>query len=587
MTDEELYKQFQAETGQGQSDEEALYQQFLNEQSNTPEIVEEMHPSMTMADRALVKNLGSDEGGFNYLQKQYPNLEFKKENGRTLMRDRGSQGSYNVLDPDTGFFSTDIINDAIDIGGDVIQGGIEGVATAGGAALGALAGGGVGAIPAGIAAGGGAGAGTEYLKQKLAQQLGVRDELSGDDIALSGAFGAASPLLFGTGATIKGAAKEGIKNIAEKGLLGTAKDFGKSKVLPSLSSLPTGVSSKVWNTFRENTDDIVKMTDEDMINRSVNVFDTLESSAAQLKEELGQQYQTLSKTGQGINLKSVEDEIFDEIGKLSKTGRNSDAKAAQELEDLYYDMFTQGDVLIDSKNVDFDTAMKIKDEIAARGDFNKALSDLDAKQKLVRGKVKGKADSLYSTINKSIDSSMDNFKELRGNYADYKTLERTLNSFKSGKGVNKSFEEKAVDAMTKLDSDSAKQIYKNDRLKGIASKLGVDIEKEANIISAYNKLRNAPLTPMSGGATTTTRSLAAAGLGGLIGEQSGGSTAIGAGAGMLLGSPRAVKNYYKLGSKVGKGSDKVKNLRDALGLKNQNVRSNIWTNLYQDENEGR
>lgn len=562
---------------QGQAPWEMDYGQQTEPASNIPQITEEMHPDISWKDRALVKNLASDEGGFQYLQKKYPDLEFKKFADRTLMRKRGSQGNYNVLDPE-GFDLQDIS----DIGVDVAQGVIEGGATA----AGALAGGGVASIPAAIAAGGAAGAGTEALKQKIAQELGLRENISGTDVAISGAFGAASPLLFGAGAGAKQAAKAGLSEFAQKGALGTAKDAIAGKIAPQIAEFTSGVPKKVYKTFLNNTDEIANMTDEDMIMRSVNVFDTIEEGAQALKSELGEQYNVLKESGQAIDMTDVHDSLLNEITRLSGKGTtNSEKEAARGLQELYENAFTIDGDLIPVENVDFDMAMKIKDEIAARSQFNKNLGDLTPAQRVVGGKVKASSENLYSKTNKAIESSINNFGPLKSKYADYKKVEKFLNSFKTGKGAQADYGEKAVDALTKMDSKSAKQVFKNQNLKDIASRFGVDIEKEADIVRAYNMLKNPSFMPISGSATSTSRTLSSGALGALAGSQYGDGgglpVAAGVGAGLIAGSPRAWKAYFKAGKG---GADKVRNIQKMMPF-NPQQRANIWMNMAQGQRE--
>lgn len=568
-TDKELYDQF-------------LYEQFQQEQSGgvvseeIPNIKEQMHPAVSWKDRALVKNLASPQGGLKYLQEKYPNLEVKEFGGRVLMKG-ANEDQYSVLDPE-GFDLQDIT----DVGVDVAQGIIEGGATA----AGALAGGGLASIPAAIAAGGAAGAGTEALKQKIAQELGLREDISGTDVAISGAFGAASPLLFGAGVGAKQAAKAGLTEFAQKGALGTAKDSVAGKVLPQLAEFTSGVPKKVYKTFLNNTDEIVNMTDDDMIARSVNVFDTIEEGAQALKSELGEQYNVLKDSGQAIDMSSVHDDLLGEIQRLSGRGTtNSEKEAAKGLQELYENAFTIDGELIPVQNVDFDMAMKIKDEIAARSQFNKNLGDLTPAQRVVGGKVKASSEGLYSKTNKAIEDSINSFGPLKAKYADYKQVEKFLNSFKTGKGAQADYGEKAVDALTKMDSKSAKQVFKNQNLKDIASRFGVDIENEADIIRAYNMLKDPSFMPIQGSATTTSRTLASGVLGGLAGMQAGDGggvpLAAGVGAGLVAGSPAMWKKYFKAGRG---GADAVRNLQSKMPLTPQQ-RANIWMNMAQGQSE--
>jgi len=212
-------------------------------QAAESETLQEMHPAFSKADRFVVKTFGNDtEAAIQSLQKSHPDLEITKNEytEQIKARTRGKNEPFRVLDPDTGFFSSDFVNDVTDVAGDVGTG----VATTGLTALGALAGGaagaaagGIGAVPGALAGGAAAGglsaAALEALRQAAGVGLGVNQEVKGDDIAWAGGTGVLSPLLFGGGATAsqvaakaagKGwmtyanpflGAKEGVKNLAK------------------------------------------------------------------------------------------------------------------------------------------------------------------------------------------------------------------------------------------------------------------------------------------------------------------------------------------------------------------------------------
>ncbi len=191
-----------------------------------PEVLQEMHPDFTEADRLVVKNFANDPAhAASYLQNRHPNLEVTGDKkGQYLARAKGSSEPYRVLDPDTGIelnpFNAETWRDAGDLVTDVGQGALSGAATAAGGVVGALGGFGVGALPAAAVAGAGSNAGLEALKQKLGVALGVNKEVSGLDVGLAAATGGVSPLLFGTGAGTTQLAKGVLRSGAED--VGTA-----------------------------------------------------------------------------------------------------------------------------------------------------------------------------------------------------------------------------------------------------------------------------------------------------------------------------------------------------------------------------
>lgn len=206
MSDADLDAMIASKQSSANADLDAMSDEDLDEairQASKKEIVEEMHPSFTAADRLLVKNLSNDpEQARAYLQEKHPDLEIATEplGNRIIARGKG-ETKYRVLDPDTGFFSdpAEMLRDAGDIVGDVGTGVATTAATAAGGLLAAPSG--PGALAAASAAGAGSGAALEGARQQIGKWLGVNKEVKGGDVALAAGAGAISPLLFGTGAT--------------------------------------------------------------------------------------------------------------------------------------------------------------------------------------------------------------------------------------------------------------------------------------------------------------------------------------------------------------------------------------------------
>lgn len=176
--------------------------------------VQEM-PEGFKADRFLIKNLGDDAmQSIAYLKNKYGDAyDFDSKEGQIRIKKPGEK-QWKVLDP-----SSFDLQDISDIAYDTVAGIGQGAATAtAGVAGGAL--GGIGAIPAAMGTSAATGAAGEALRQWLGKQAGV-NEMSGKDIAISGAIGAAAPALFGTGAS-KGMVKAAIggddvvRNISSK-----------------------------------------------------------------------------------------------------------------------------------------------------------------------------------------------------------------------------------------------------------------------------------------------------------------------------------------------------------------------------------
>jgi hypothetical protein len=190
---------------------------------NTFGIIQEQHPAFTMEDRFLVKNFGtSQEKALEFIKKRHPDMDVRLSNGQIVGKAKG-EPQFRVLDPDTGFFSdpVEFMKDVSDVAYDIPAGIASGAMTAIGGVGGALAGPGGALLGAG-AMGGATSAAAETVRQYIGKQAGVTDEFDGGQILTSGILGAASPALFGTGATAGQIAKAAAAEVGEQ----TAKQAG-------------------------------------------------------------------------------------------------------------------------------------------------------------------------------------------------------------------------------------------------------------------------------------------------------------------------------------------------------------------------
>jgi hypothetical protein len=548
-----------------------------------PEFVEEMHPAVSWKDRAVVKNFGTPEGSLKYLKEKYPNLEVKQHGDRILFKG-SNEDKYKVLDPDAeGIdFGMENIYDLIDVGTDVAQGIGEGAATVGGALAAGAGTAGVGALAGGMAAGGAAGAGLETLKQKIAKELGVRDEYSGSDIVTSGAFGAASPLLFGTGAGLKAGAKAGLKGAAatlsEKGTFGVAGSAASDVIAPNLAEFTTGIKANVWKKYKDNPDAISQMDNKSFADIGVETFDQLDSSVKKLKKEVGAEFNALEEAGHSIDLSDVQQGLKDSYEELATSGDTYDQDLAKKVKQMYDDTFTSYGKDIDATAIPFSEAQKIKKRLAQNARYDKNLTGMDSRVGGLTRDTAGIADNMYGLVNDKWDESLEGFAELRAKYADVLSMEDTIGSYKSGKGVGRKFKEKAVKAMMGLDSASPAAIAKSEELLEVAKRLGIDdIAERADLMSTYKALKDPSFLPVSGTATSTSRTMSNMSLGALTGAQ----PAVSAGVGMVGLGPSMMKRYMKAGSK---GSDFVRSAREQVPM-NQQMWKNMYMNVLQGNNE--
>lgn len=170
---------------------------------------QERFEGFSFGDRLAVKNFSnSAESAAEYLRKQNPNIEVAVKDGEIFGRNKG-EGQYRALDPNTGFFSRDFARDVGDVLYDVGSGIIGGGATA----LGGIAGG----LPGAAVAGAGSSGFLETARQGIGSALGINQEIDGGDIGVAAGLGAASPLLFGTGASAAQIGKKAAEQVAKSG----------------------------------------------------------------------------------------------------------------------------------------------------------------------------------------------------------------------------------------------------------------------------------------------------------------------------------------------------------------------------------
>jgi len=238
------------------------------EETQPTKIVEEMHPDISVVDRAKIKNFGvSPQQSVQFLRQKHPDLDIQIKDGDRIVIRRPDEKEYRVLDPESWSSMAnplEIARDVGDIAWDVGQVGAEGAAALGSGTLGALASGGnpFVALPAAMAGGGAAGAGMEYLRQNIGKALDVATDTDNTDILISGGLGALAPGLFGAGkiggtALKTGIGQRGAAKALEKAGAGFVKagqklSEGQAKVGGEvLQESMRGVVPKTLEAFRE------------------------------------------------------------------------------------------------------------------------------------------------------------------------------------------------------------------------------------------------------------------------------------------------------------------------------------------------
>lgn len=244
------------------------------------DVLQEMHPDFTAADRLVVGNFANGEHeAATYLQKQHPQLDVQVDPESNQIKARRKDGSdggqWRTLNPKTGVWGTlsspkelalTLGSHAYDLA--------SGVGTTAAAAAAGLAATpetlGVGTLPAAAAGGAAAGAGFEGLREGLGKLLGIDQDFNTGHIVAGGVAGAAAPVLFGTGATAAQiaakAAESGMEPAAvaaaQRGLLGRGLDLVKGPLgsaAAKLGSMTSGVAPDTIKTFAEDPAAIAAM----------------------------------------------------------------------------------------------------------------------------------------------------------------------------------------------------------------------------------------------------------------------------------------------------------------------------------------
>ncbi len=442
------------------------------------QIVEEMHPDVSKVDRALIKNFGNDDqASVGFLKQKYPGMDIQTRDGRILMKQPGER-DFKVLDPDTGFLSMDMLNDASDIVYDVGAGVGEGAAFAAG-----LPAAGVG----GLATGAAAGVGLETLRQGIGKYLGVNDEVQMDDIAMAGA-GGAIPVVAG-----------GLSRGAYKAL---------KKAAPSVGSYFTGVSKKTLQNLPKHMDTLDDITNAGQATQFID--DTVQGVSGTIKgtkQAYGKQLENLAADAPGTGsirptLAMVDDKI-DELKRLSDSGEVPSAiDEIDALEELKREIFSNRKVLDNGveeftsipEDVGGTALHKLKQSLAERAKFSNKAIDVPSPRKAIANKtVERTAKEAVGLVDESLGNLVGEAWKLgNSKYKEVLQLQKEIAPF-----FKDSYS--AVRAMRGLSRKDKDILYRNiQKLDEYANQLGKPINLEDRIkqFEIYSVFKNPDITPL-------------------------------------------------------------------------------------------
>jgi hypothetical protein len=393
---------------------------------DTIPVVQEQHPELTMADRLITKNFANNnEAAVNYLQKQHPDLEISIKNDQIVARSRNATTNepYKVLDPDKGTlgnlnpFSTEFYKDIADAGYDTLAGAASAAAAGAGGVAGAPTV--AGALPAAAAAGAGTSAALEGLRQKIGNALGIDQGTDWANIGVSGLAGAATPALFGTGATAKQLGSNALRTAfssagedlapealasAQRGILGRAADSAPGQWVQNqvgekaarLGSMISGAPKDSLETFaKDNANYLAMENTRGGVTKEMLATGSMLNRRASEEKSLawGKFQDSVKSLGKDAVIDTAplhtafQTSLDEAKGYADELGTDASQELYQRLKDAY------DGTLLKTVGVDAETGEAVKEPIAnlsvsAAAKLEQQLSDLAGYGQL-KGKVSG------------------------------------------------------------------------------------------------------------------------------------------------------------------------------------------------------
>ena len=540
-------------------------------QDRGPKTIQEEHPALSVGDRLIIKNLSTNpESSINYLKKKYPDMDVQQNASGQIILKKPEEQEYRVLDPEGVTGIGELLKDIGDVGYDVISGIGTGAATAAGGLAGAPTG--PGALGTAAAAGGGASAGFEAAKQGLGAALGLENNLNLSDIGIAGLAGAASPVLFGTGATAAQVAKKGLTGDvaeaalkAQRGLPMIGFEAAVNKVAPKVGGLLSGLPSQTVRDLSENLDDVARLGDDPQALKTF-VEDQAKANLGKVDDASSKAYKSLQKhieesVGEStIDVSSAAKAMSDKIDELSvafkKRPSGDNRRALEDALQAFDDVWggKPSKTLVDGKLVFNSKNYKIKpDELKS---LTTSIQDLaNYGDRFQFGTVKPKTsdflermgDGAYANLKQSVDDAAKGAKDLRSNLAKILEDKKELyKEFSPRRVLEKSQQFSSSKVQSKAWANRAKEF---DKL------YGTNYNKLRGTVAASNAFsKDVPLFSMKRTPGAIAGGIAGYGLARGSGQGEGFVTpgvTTGAALGGLMGGPRAIRAIIEMAKKTG------------------------------------
>ncbi len=485
-------------------------------------------------DRFFVKNFQKDaESGKKYLQKKYPGAKIF-EHGSELFIKLPKEEQYKPLDP-SGF--PESFKEAAQDIGDIAYDVASGVATAAGTASGGLAAPLTGAATA---------AGSEALREKIGQLAGLPQEISPEQVGISGALGAAFP-----------AAGQALSKVTKP-----AYEFATRTVAPKISEYLSGVPSNIYKKYIEKPELIKKVAQDP--NLEIDLISDIQKALRPLDKkvsEIGKEQELiLSKASTPVNISSVKQSIKEKIaglqGKIAdeNIGPNSvEGEALQGLQDFYQKRLTNkvGENLLEKPDlVSPKAAYSLKKSLEDLAEAGTSGADISKVASKSQKEIMSTGIEAQRILGDTLKEQIPGLAETQGKYAKAIAARQTAASFfgdpKKSEQTIRSF---GGDSKKYLRAQLSKNLSKEDAMNLVDK---IETYQAANLLGT----KSAMLPISAQGTTSTTRSLAAAGIGAGLGGYLGRSADEGGAAGSalgytaggalgaMLGGPAAQRAYY-------------------------------------------
>ena len=560
MTEQEQYLQEKAEYEEYMR-EKAAYESEKSAFMSAPKTSNEAHPDLEIKDRLLIKNLSnSPEAAIGYLQNKYPEHEFMSTGSEVYMKKKGAP-TFQPIDPEGVTSLKEGLLDIGDVATDVGSSLLQGAATAAGGLAGAV-GGAPGALAGGALAGSASGAALEAARQKAGQLAGLPQEVSGEDVATTAAIGAASPLLFGTGAK----ALTPLAQEAQKGLAANIGSFATRKAYPKVAEVLSGIPSQTTQNYMELAPKLKALEQEGITDYASEAHGKLVDSLAGFKTEVGKKLEkSIDEAGEYVSVDPIKKpfqeliEAFEKKGAPNEATKNQLAQVKSTYDELFSYKTPEGNT-VKPKKMSASQAFSMQDQLndlaetyklnqAPGSRFSASATKADKQLMETARKSSRAVNDELSRVTKGLST------EAKQEYADLSKIQKHLRPFFKD-------EQSTLSTLSNLSSKNRQPLYET--LTHLKKQYGIDLTEEAKLLEVRSRFSKPSLDAMSiGGTTSTSRTIplatAGGGIGSYLGYTAGGipggfiGTAVGAKLGSMAGSPAAIR----AGADVMRGAEKV------------------------------